>query len=511
MKRMFCFQCEQTANGTGCTSKAGVCGKKAEVANLQDELTEAVIGMAYAADLNPEYVSEYTDDLMTRSLFATVTNVDFYDFSIEQLISEVRNEKCRIMLKGNHAIHVNRKKLEPNIKDLWRDDTEIRSIKSLILFGARGAGAYAHHATVLGYRNKNVTDCIRQAMLAVGYEHDMLKLQNMVTLLGRINLECMELLEKANTETFGIPTPQKVAHTVKKGPFIIVSGHDLRDLAILLEQTEGKGINVYTHGEMLPAHGYPGLNKYPHLKGHYGTAWQNQQKEFASIPAAILFTSNCLMPPKVDYYDRVFTTGPVNYPGLLHIDDKKDFSPVIEKALELGGYDKDLELAGINDGQTMHTGYSYRVLLTLKDRLVDTIKSGQIKHIYLVGGCDGAKPGRNYYTEFVKSCSPDSIILTLGCCKFRFNDLDLGEINGIPRLLDLGQCNDAYGAIVLASELAKAFDCDVNQLPLTIHLTWYEQKAVSVLLTLIYLGIKNIELGPSTPLWYQPKRTHTNT
>ncbi|HEY5466607.1 MAG TPA: hydroxylamine reductase, partial [Clostridia bacterium] len=317
------------------------------------------------------------------------------------------------------------------------------------------------------------------------------------------NLKCMGLLDAANTSAYGTPVPTKVPLLIEKGPFIVITGHDLLDLRQLLEQTEGKGINIYTHGEMLPAHGYPELKKYPHLKGNYGTAWQNQQKEFDGLPAPVLFTTNCLMPPRASYIDRVFTTSVVGFPGLVHIDDKKDgvkdFTPVIEKALELGGWNEDKPLTGINGGSEVTTGFGHGTVLGVADKVIDAVKTGAIKHFFLVGGCDGAKPGRNYYTDFVAKTPADTIILTLACGKFRFNDMDLGTIAGLPRIMDMGQCNDAYSAIQVAVALAGAFECGVNDLPLTMVLSWYEQKAVCILLTLLALGIRNIYLGPTLP------------
>ena len=314
----------------------------------------------------------------------------------------------------------------------------------------------------------------------------------------------MALLDKANTETYGNPVPVTVSLTVEKGPFIVVTGHDLKDLQLLLEQTKGKGINIYTHGEMLPAHAYPELKKYPHLKGNFGTAWQNQQKEFADLPAPILFTTNCLMPPKASYADRVFTTEVVAFPGAVHIGEEKDFTPVIEKALELGGFAENRVFTGINGGTEVSTGFGHGFILENAGTVVEAVKNGAIKHFFLVAGCDGAKPGRNYYTEFVKQTPDDSIVLTLACGKYRFNDLDLGTIGGLPRLMDMGQCNDAYGAIQVAVALADAFGCGVNDLPLSYVLSWYEQKAVCILLTLLHLGIKNIRLGPSLPAFVSP-------
>ena len=322
--------------------------------------------------------------------------------------------------------------------------------------------------------------------------------------VGEVNLKCMELLDRANTETFGNPKPTKVPLTVEKGPFIIITGHDLYDLKLLLEQTKDKGINVYTHGEMLPAHAYPLLKQYPHLKGNFGTAWQNQQKEFDGVPAPILYTTNCLMPVKESYRDRVFTTEVVSYPQMVHIGADKDFTPVIEKALELGGYKEDTEFTGINGGREVMTGFAHNAVLENAGKIVDLVKQGKIRHFFLIGGCDGAAPGRSYYTEFAKKTPMDTIILTLACGKYRLNDLRLGEIEGIPRILDMGQCNDAYSAIKVAIALAEAFECEVNELPLSMILSWYEQKAVAILLTLLALGIKNIYLGPTLPAFVSP-------
>ena len=314
----------------------------------------------------------------------------------------------------------------------------------------------------------------------------------------------MAMLDAANTGTYGTPIPVSVPLVVERGPFIVVTGHDLKDLELLLKQTEGKGVNIYTHGEMLPAHAYPELRKYPQLKGNFGTAWQNQQKEFADIPAPVLFTTNCLMPPKTSYADRVFTTAMVSYPALTHIGEEKDFTLVIEKALELGGYPEDKAFTGINGGSTVTTGFGHGTVLSVADKVIEAVKSGAIRHFFLVGGCDGARPGRNYYTEFVRQTPSDTVVLTLACGKYRFNDLDLGTIEGLPRLMDIGQCNDAYSAIQIALALAEAFGCSVNELPLSMVLSWYEQKAVCILLTLLYLGIKNIRLGPTLPAFISP-------
>ncbi len=383
---------------------------------------------------------------------------------------------------------------------LWTTDEDVRSLKSLILFGIRGMAAYAYHASVLGYTDETISKFFYKALFAVGMKDwGMDELLPIVLEVGEVNLRCMELLDQANTTTYGTPVPTTVPLTIEKGPFIIITGHDLKDLQLLLEQTKDKGINIYTHGEMLPAHAYPEFKKYSHLKGNFGTAWQNQQKEFDNIPGAILYTTNCLMPVKPSYADRVFTTEVVSYPEMVHIGEEKDFTPVIEKALALGGYTKDQHMTGINGGMQVTTGFSHGTVLSVADQVIEAVKNGDIKHFFLVGGCDGARVGRNYYTEFVKQSPADSIILTLACGKYRFNDLDLGTIGGLPRIMDMGQCNDAYGAIKVAIALAEAFECDVNELPLSMVLSWYEQKAVSILLTLLYLGIKNIHLGPTLP------------
>ena len=385
------------------------------------------------------------------------------------------------------------------MKQIWDADEDIRSLKSLILFGIRGMAAYAYHALMLGLSDETVNNFFYKALSILGYDYEMNELLPIVLEVGEVNLRCMELLDKANTTTYGTPVPTKVSLTIEKGPFIVVSGHDLKDLELLLQQTEGKGIQVYTHGEMLPAHAYPKLKKYKHLKGNFGTAWQNQQKEFDQVPGAFLFTTNCLMPVKPGYADRVFTTEVVSYPEIVHIGEDKDFTPVIEKALELGGYPEAQHKTGINGGTSVTTGFGHGTVLSVADKVIDAVKSGDIRHFFLVGGCDGARPGRNYYTEFVKQTPKDTIILTLACGKYRFNDLDLGEIGGLPRIMDMGQCNDAYSAIKVAIALAEAFDCGVNELPLSMILSWYEQKAVCILLTLLHLGIQNIYLGPTLP------------
>ena len=514
-RQMFCFQCEQTAGCTGCTGKAGVCGKTAPTAALQDELTGALIGLARAS-ADSSLPAGSIDQLLIQGLFTTVTNVNFNEEIIRNLIHLVHEEKERLVPDCSVCGSPCGRTEDYDLSLLWNAPEDIRSLKSLILFGIRGVGAYAYHAMVLGYTDEELNRFIRKALFAVGEDWGMEELLPVVLEVGKYNLACMELLDRANTETFGTPAPTEVSMKVEKGPFIVVTGHDLLDLKLLLEQTEGKGINIYTHGEMLPAHGYPELKKYPHLKGNFGTAWQNQQKEFADLPAPILFTTNCLMPPKASYADRVFTTEVVSYPEIVHIGPvpgtevlgehgaKKDFTPVIEKALALGGYPEDRQFTGINGGETLTTGFGHGAVLSAAPQVVEAVKSGAIRHFFLVGGCDGARPGRNYYTEFVKLTPPDTLVLTLACGKYRFNDLDLGTIGGLPRLMDIGQCNDAYSAIRIALALAEAFGCGVNDLPLSLVLSWYEQKAVCILLTLLHLGIKNIRLGPTLPAFLSP-------
>ena len=503
--KMFCFQCEQTAGCEGCMGVAGVCGKKADTAELQDKLTGAMIGLAGAIDGNGEAVSEHVDKLVLEGLFATVTNVNFNNDSISELIQRVEEEKKKLVPNCYTCASACGKSNNYDMQKLWTANEDIRSLKSLILFGIRGMAAYAYHAAVLGYTDRDVNKFFYKALFAIGMDDwGMDELLPIVMEVGEVNLKCMALLDKANTESYGTPVPTEVSLTVEKGPFIVITGHDLYDLKQLLEQTKDKGIHIYTHGEMLPAHGYPELKKYSHLKGNFGTAWQNQQKEFDGIPAPILFTTNCLMPPKASYADRVFTTEVVSYPEMVHVGEDKDFTPVIEKALELGGYSTDMQFTGMNGGNKVMTGFGHNTVLSVADKVIDGVKAGAIKHFFLVGGCDGAKPGRNYYTEFVKQTPADSIVLTLACGKYRFNDLEAGMIGGLPRIMDMGQCNDAYSAIKVAVALAEAFECGVNDLPLSMILSWYEQKAVCILLTLFHLGIKNILLGPSLPAFVSP-------
>lgn len=501
--QMFCFQCEQTAGCTGCAGKAGVCGKTADTARLQDELTGALIGLARAAN-GLDSLSRRTYQLMIEGLFATVTNVNFDDEMIRGLLAQVRTEKNRLSPNCESCASSCERTGDYDMQDLWTANEDIRSLKSLILFGIRGVAAYAYHAMALGYTDEPLNHFFCKALFAIGEDWGMDKLLPVVLEVGKYNLSCMELLDRANTETYGTPVPTAVPLTVEKGPFIIVTGHDLHDLKLLLEQTQGKGINIYTHGEMLPAHAYPELKKYHHLKGNFGTAWQNQQKEFANVPAPILFTTNCLMPPRESYADRVFTTNVVSFSNTPHIGEDKDFSPVIKKAMELGGYGEEQASTGINGGHTVMTGFGHGTVLGVADQVVTAVKSGAIRHFFLVAGCDGARPGRNYYTEFVKQTPPDTVVLTLACGKYRFNDLDLGTIGGLPRMMDMGQCNDAYSAIKVAVALADAFHCGVNDLPLSMVLSWYEQKAVCILLTLLHLGIKNIRLGPTLPAFVSP-------
>ena len=495
---MFCFQCEQTAGCEACTGKAGVCGKPGDVAFAQDELTGAMVGLARTARAAGS-ITDNAKKLVVDGLFTCVTNVNFSKETVDELTRLVHEEAKAIAdAAGIEVVE------DYDMATMWSENEDIRSLKSLILFGIRGVAAYAYHARVLGSTDETVDNFFFEALAALAEKDTLDELLPLTLKVGEVNITCMGMLDAANTGAFGTPEPTEVTLTIEKGPFIVVSGHDLKDLELLLQQTEGKGVNVYTHGEMLPAHAYPELKKYPHLKGNFGTAWQNQKKEFDNIPAPVLFTTNCLMPPKDSYKDRVYTTEMVSFPELVHIGDGKDFTPVIEKALELGGYAEDQELTGINGGHKVTTGFGQGTVLSIADKVVDAVKSGAIKHFFLVGGCDGARPGRNYYTELVEQIPDDCVILTLACGKYRFNDLDLGTIGGIPRLLDVGQCNDAFGAVQIALALANAFDCGVNDLPLSFILSWYEQKAVCILLSLLHLGIKNIKLGPTLPAFISP-------
>ena len=488
MDGMFCFQCEQAASGRGCT-KNGVCGKTSVTAGLQDRIIGELC--AYAAACGAESSPE-TDALVETALFSTLTNVSFDDRSLRELVGRVR--ALGDAAGAGEGYDMSR---------VWDAPEDIRSLKSLLLFGMKGIAAYASHARVLGRTSGEVSSFLLKGLALLGSDAGADALLAAVMEAGKANLACMEMLSDANRGAFGIPAPVSVSRTVEKGPFIVITGHDLQDLHDLLEQTEGRGVAVYTHGEMLPAHAYPGLRRYAHFKGHFGTAWQNQQKEFDGLPAPVLFTTNCLMPVKDSYADRVFTTGAVRYPGMTHIADH-DFSPVIEKALQLGGYAEDRSFPGMNGGLSVTTGFGSEAILSSAGAIVEAVRSGAIRHFLLVGGCDGARPGRSYFTDFVKQAPADTVVLTLACGKFRFNDLELGTIGGIPRLLDMGQCNDAYGAVKVALALAEAFGCGVNDLPLTLVLSWYEQKAVAILLTLLYLGIRDIRLGPTLPAFVSP-------
>lgn len=516
---MFCNQCEQTAKSTGCT-QIGVCGKPDNVASLQDLLTHALQGLAIVAVAARKsgIVDAAIDRFTAEATFACLTNVDFDPSRFETWIKktvQLRNDlRAKLESAGGTvdsdaaalsfipAVDLAGMEVQGAALDFIRsldENEDLRSLKQVALYGVRGLAAYADHAAILGQQDDTVYEFIQQALadltrMDLGLE----ELVGVAMKCGEVNLKAMELLDAGNTGTYGHPVPTPVPLGHKAGKAILVTGHDLKDLQMLLEQTQGKNITVYTHGEMLPCHGYPELKKYDHFYGHYGTAWQNQQKEFVEFPGAILFTTNCIQKPRDTYKDNVFTTGLVGWPGLVHIGDDKDFSPVIEKALALPGFASD------EDKGEVLTGFARNTVLGVADKVIEAVKAGAIKHFFLVGGCDGAKPGRNYYTDFVEQVPEDCIVLTLACGKFRFFDKKLGDIGGIPRLLDVGQCNDAYSAIQIAVALAGAFDCGVNDLPLSLILSWYEQKAVVILLTLLSLGIKDIRLGPTLPAFITP-------
>lgn len=509
---MFCFQCEQRAAGSGCT-KIGVCGKNPEVAALQDLLIYQLKGIGYYGYKVIEkglQLTENADRFVMDGLFTTLTNVSFDEKSISEIILKGNIIKEEIKSKlGDYDFHKDAdykapQSLEAMIQDAknigivaLNENDDITSLRELLIYGLKGMAAYAHHAAVQGYSNKEVNRFFYKGLAAT--LNTQLTVEQWVGLnmeLGQVNFKVMELLDKANTDSFGHPVPTSVPVTKKKGPFIIVSGHDLKDLKELLEQTEGKGINIYTHGEMLPAHAYPELNKYSHLVGNFGGAWQDQQKEFHGIQGCVLMTTNCIQKPRESYMDKIYTTSVVAWPGAAHISEvngKKDFTPIIEKALSLGGFTEDEE------EKTILVGFGHNAALSHAGEIIQAVNDGAIRHFFLIGGCDGAKSGRNYYTELATSLPEDTVILTLACGKYRFNKLDFGTVAGLPRLLDVGQCNDAYSAIKIALALAEAFNCGVNDLPLSLILSWYEQKAVCILLTLLSLGIKNIKLGPSLP------------
>ena len=514
---MFCYQCEQTGGGKGC-AKIGVCGKEPEVATLQDLLIYAVKGLSlYALEGRKVGVNDPKVNVFTvQALFSTLTNVDFDPARFVKLLNqgvEIREGlKAKVKAAGGNVNFDGPATFTPEktvdglvaqgekvgLKSDPSIQADILSLQHTLLFGIKGVAAYADHAQILGQEDDKVYAFIHEG-LAATLRKD-LSLQDWINLVlkcGEINLRAMELLDAGNTGNYGHPAPTKVPLGAKKGKAILVSGHDLKDLDELLKQTEGKGIYVYTHGEMLPTHGYPKLKKYSHFYGHYGTAWQNQAKEFAEFPGAILMTTNCIQKPRDTYKDNIFTTGLAGWPGAAHIADK-NFAPVIQKALTMPGFAADAE-----KGSVM-VGFARNAVLGVADKVIEAVKNKAIRHFFLVAGCDGAKPGRNYYTEFVEKLPKDTIVLTLACGKFRFFDKQLGDIGGIPRLLDVGQCNDAYSAIQIAVALSKAFNVGVNDLPLSMILSWYEQKAVAILLTLLYLGIKNIRLGPSLPAFISP-------
>lgn len=517
---MFCYQCEQTANGKGCT-KLGVCGKTPEIANLQDLLIYQVKGISCYGKLlidQGQHVDKQIVSFIENVLFTTLTNVNF-DPEVhvnllkqsQKIKDDLRNQVGEPANPTEHAAY----RLPDTKTEMLKDapiagimydkalDADIRSLRQTIVYGLKGISAYGHQARELGYYSDQVDDFYIIALEAV--TDDRLSVEELIRMTmrtGEMAMEVMKKLDEANTETYGNPSPHKVDVTIKKGPFIIVSGHDLKDLEMLLEQTKGKGINIYTHGEMLPSHGYEGLKKYPHLIGNFGGAWQDQQKQFDQIPGCILMTTNCLMRPRDSYKDRIYSTNVVGWDGVKFIPKnekgEKDFSEIIQQALELGGFPEDQET------QEILVGFGHHAVLGCAQQIVNAVKNNEIRHFFLIGGCDGARPGRNYYTEFAKMVPKDCLILTLACGKYRFNKLDFGEVAGLPRLLDIGQCNDVYSAVRIATALADAFETDVNGLPLSLIISWYEQKAVADLLALLSLGVKNIYLGPALPAFLSP-------
>jgi hydroxylamine reductase len=515
---MFCNQCEQTAGGTGCI-RFGVCGKSPEVAGLQDLLLYALKGLSVVA--NDGRKQGVYDQLVNRFIneaaFSTLTNVNFdserFVSLIEKTVELRESLKDKIPSAGgtpqydNPAVNYSpadslegllEQAEKVGIKSDENIDPDVHSLQQLLIFGIKGVAAYADHAYLLGQEDDKIYAFIQEGLAAtLDPKKTVPEMYDLVMKCGEVNLRAMELLDAGNTGKYGHPVPTEVPLGHRKGEAILVSGHDLKDLEKILKQSEGKGIYVYTHGEMLPTHGYPELKKYSHFYGHYGTAWQNQQREFNQFPGAIVMTTNCIQKPVQSYEENIFTTGLVGYPGLVHIEDK-DFTPVIEKALELPGFNED------DPGDSVMVGFARNTVMSVAETVINLVKEGKIKHFFLVGGCDGAKPGRSYYTEFVEKTPKDTLVLTLACGKFRFFNQKLGDIEGIPRLLDIGQCNDAYSAIQIAVALANAFEVGVNDLPLSMILSWYEQKAVAILLTLLHLGIKNIRLGPSLPAFVTP-------
>jgi len=515
---MFCNQCEQTAKGIGCNI-AGVCGKNEEVADLQDLLIHAMQGLAlYAQEGRKLGIVDKATDLFTfEAIFSTLTNVDFdpdrFVTLVKQTVELREAMKAKVAAAGGKTDFTEAPanfiptggvaELAAQGKSLnlivnLDTDVNIRSLKQTLLYGLKGIAAYADHAAILGKTDPAVAAFCYEALAVLLVPG--LTIEQCVPVAmkaGEINLKAMELLDAGNTGTYGHPVPTPVPLGHRKNKCILITGHDLHDLELLLKQTEGKGIDIYTHGEMLPCHGYPELKKYPHFYGHFGTAWQNQHKEFPNFPGPILFTTNCIQKPREDYIDRVFTNGLVGWPGVKHISNK-DYSAVVAMALAMPGFTDD-----VDNGQVL-VGFGRNAVLGVADKVIEAVKSKAIRHFFLVGGCDGAKPGRDYFTRFFEQVPNDCVVLTLACGKFRFFDKQMGDIGGIPRLLDVGQCNDSYSAIQIAVALAQAFNCGVNDLPLSLIISWYEQKAVAVLLTLLYLGIKDIRLGPSLPAFISP-------
>ncbi len=505
---MFCYQCEQTAQGKGCTVK-GVCGKEEAVSNLQDILIYTLQGLGQAGHLarSRGIIDKEADILLFEGMFSTITNVNFDQDRIISLIHKVAQKRDQLKERTGENLPgpaqfqpgktleelLSQSPQASLLKHIEATDEVRAGLLHLILYGLKGISAYADHAQILGCYDEAIAGKFHELMnfIAQG-NHSVEILLEKVLETGKLNIATMELLDKANTSAYGHPEPAKVRMSPKKGKAILISGHDLKDLEALLDQTKGKGIHVYTHGEMLPTLAYPKFKQYDHFVGNYGTAWQNQIKEFNEFPGPILMTTNCIQKPKLEYIDRIYTSGLVAWPGVKHIDDR-NFTPLINDALSMEGFTEDAP------EKYADIGYAHHAVLGLAEVLLTKIGEGKIKHIFLIGGCDGAKPGRSYYTDFARATPPDTLMLTLACGKFRLNQESWGNIDGIPRLLDVGQCNDAYSAVLIAKALAEAVGTDINQLPLTLVLSWYEQKAVAILLSLLALGIKNIRIGPSLP------------